>query len=66
MTQRAAMWPAGLTTAKDLVKLGPLEQLLFAKQLWLSPHLDSAGCHPLQISEWARGFTPHATEAEMR
>src|ERR1700739_1257039 len=66
MTRRAAMWPAGLTTDKDFVKLGPLEQLLFMKQLWLSPHLDSAGFHPLQISKWARGFTPHATEAEMR
>ena len=66
MTRRAAMWPAGLTTEKDFVKLGPLEQLLFMKQLWLSPHLDSAGFHPLQISKWASGFTPHATEADMR
>jgi hypothetical protein len=66
MTRRAAMWPSALTTDKNFVKLGPLEQLLFMKQLWLSPHLDSAGFHPLQISKWARGFTPQATEAEIR
>jgi hypothetical protein len=60
------MWPAALTTDKDFVKLGPLEQLLFMKQLWLSPHLDSAGFHPLQPSKWARGFTPQVTDAEMR
>jgi hypothetical protein len=60
------MWPATLSIDKDFVKLGPLEQLLFMKQLWLSPHLDSAGFHPLQISKWARGFTPQATEAEIR
>ena len=66
MTRRAAMWPTALSTDKDFVKLGQPEQLLFIKQLWLSPHRDSAGFHTLQMSKWARGFTPEATDAEMR
>jgi hypothetical protein len=66
MTKRAQMWPTALSADKDFVKLGPLEQLVFMKQLWLSPHLDSAGFHPLQMSKWARDFTPEIKEAEIR
>ena len=65
MTRRAGMWPAKLTTDKDFLRLGQSEQLLFMK-LWLSPQLDSAGFHPLQLSKWGRGFTPQATDTEMR
>jgi hypothetical protein len=65
MSKRAAMWPTALSADKDFAKLGPMEQLLFMK-LWLSSHLDYAGFHALQISKWARGFTPEATEDEMR
>jgi hypothetical protein len=65
MSRRAGMWPAKLTTDKDFLRLGQSEQLLFMK-LWLSPQLDSAGFHPLQLAKWGRGFTPQATEAQMR
>ncbi len=65
MSRRAGMWPAPLGADKDFAKLGQPEQLLFMK-LWLSPNLDSAGFHTLQISKWARGFTPNATPEEMR
>jgi hypothetical protein len=37
-----------------------------SRKLWLSPHLDSGGFHPPQISKWARGFTSQATELEIR
>jgi hypothetical protein len=66
MSKRAQMWPTALSADKDFVKLGPAEQLLLMKNLWLSRDLDCAGFHPLQISKWARGFTPQATEEEMR
>jgi hypothetical protein len=65
MTKRAAMFPTPLLSDKAFIKLSQTEQLLFMK-LWLSPHLDSAGFHPLQISKWARGSTPPVTEARMR
>ena len=64
MSKRGAMFPTWLLSYQDFVNLTERQQLLFMK-LWLSPNLDSAGFHPLQIGKWARGFTPRATEAEM-
>ena len=66
MSKRGQMWPTALTADKDFIKLGPSEQLVLMKNLWLSRDLDAAGFHPLQISKWARGFMPQASEDEMR
>lgn len=66
MSKRGQMWPTALTAERDFIKLGQAEQLLLMKTLWLSRDLDSAGFHPLQISKWARGFMPNASEDEMR
>ena len=65
MTKRGAMFPTSLLSDKAFIKLSQPEQLLFIK-LWLSPNLDCAGFHPLQIGKWARGSTPPMTDAQMR
>jgi hypothetical protein len=65
MTKRGAMFPTSMLSDKAFIKLSQAEQLLLMK-LWVSPHLDCAGFHPLQISKWARGFTPPMTAQQMR
>jgi len=65
MPRRGALFPTELLGDEHFRKLGPGEQLLFMK-LWVSPNLNGAGIDALQLGKWGRGFTPHASEAEMR
>ena len=65
MSKRGAMFPTALWSDKPFTKLSPAEQLLFVR-LWTSPDLSSCGHHVLQMSLWGRGFTPQATESDMR
>jgi hypothetical protein len=64
MPSRSRLFPTSLLSDEAFIRLSPLQQNLVFK-LWLSPHLDSAGFHPLQIRKLARSFTPQSTEADM-